>query len=198
LPQVRIHSRTHRGKRYQADKPIALYHGQILDGRHRYQACLAEGVEPVFFTVAEDVDPYLYVLRVHKGRRDYLDKVQQATVALLAIEGSDAWIAEREAAKEEANRARSEAAKEREREETDTGKTIFKSQVEPHLEARLEDAKPQPQPKHSDPAKKAATIAAQRIGVHPRARGRECSRFTAHHPDWGTDWGTATARPAWK
>jgi hypothetical protein len=42
---------------------------------------------------------------------------------------------------EEANRARSEAAKERERETTETGKTIFKSQVAPQIEVRLDEDK---------------------------------------------------------
>ena len=28
--------------------PVVLFDGKILDGRHRYEAALAEGVEPVF------------------------------------------------------------------------------------------------------------------------------------------------------
>lgn len=33
---------------YREDRPISLFHGKILDGRHRYEAALRAGVEPFF------------------------------------------------------------------------------------------------------------------------------------------------------
>jgi hypothetical protein len=43
----------------------------------------------------------------------------------------------------------------------------------------------------------ASNIAHAQYLDSPRPRGRECSKFTAHHTDWGTDWGTARDRIGW-
>lgn len=37
-----------RERGYREDRPIILFHGKILDGRHRYEAALEAGVEPQF------------------------------------------------------------------------------------------------------------------------------------------------------
>ena len=33
---------------YRHDRPIIVYEGSILDGRHRYEAALEAGVDPIF------------------------------------------------------------------------------------------------------------------------------------------------------
>lgn len=48
--------------------PITTYDGEILDGWHRYQACIACGIEPVMVEY-DGVDPLSYVLSQNKFRR---------------------------------------------------------------------------------------------------------------------------------
>lgn len=50
-------------------RKIVLYQGQILDGRHRYLACLQAGVEPEF-TVYEGDDPELMAFDLNYECRD--------------------------------------------------------------------------------------------------------------------------------
>ncbi len=57
---------------------IVLYEGQILDGRHLYAACLAEGVTPRFREYTGD-DPEGYVLAMLTRRN--LDKSRKALFA---------------------------------------------------------------------------------------------------------------------
>ena len=60
---------------------IVLWDGQILDGRHRMQACLALGIEPKFRTVEMTwEEAKAYVLSVNLTRR-HLDASQRAIVA---------------------------------------------------------------------------------------------------------------------
>ena len=37
-------------------EPLHVQHGSIVDGRHRYRACLAAGVEPRFVQVPDDTE----------------------------------------------------------------------------------------------------------------------------------------------
>ena len=60
---------------------IVLWDGQILDGRHRMQACLALGIEPKFRTVEMSwEEAKAYVLSVNLTRR-HLDASQRAIIA---------------------------------------------------------------------------------------------------------------------
>jgi hypothetical protein len=59
--------------------PILLLNGQILDGRHRYRACLDLGIEPVTKEIAT-ADPLGLVFTLNLQRR-HLNKGQVAMIA---------------------------------------------------------------------------------------------------------------------
>lgn len=53
--------------------PIVLFEGRILDGRHRYEVCLAEDIEPRFETFMGPGSAMAYVIDVNLRRRDLTD-----------------------------------------------------------------------------------------------------------------------------
>lgn len=65
---------------YRNEFPIVTYEGQILDGRNRYTAALAEGIEPVF-TEHNGNHVLQFVIDANKNRR-HLTSWQLAFVAL--------------------------------------------------------------------------------------------------------------------
>lgn len=58
--------------------PITLYEGKILDGRHRYKACINLGLEPMI-THFEGDDPLGFVIS-HNLTRRHLDESQRAMI----------------------------------------------------------------------------------------------------------------------
>jgi len=62
-------------------EPIWLYEGQIVDGRHRYRACLDAGVEPRFRTWDGPGTLVDFVLSLNVERR-HLTPAQRAAIAV--------------------------------------------------------------------------------------------------------------------
>jgi hypothetical protein len=148
-----------KARGFDSNYPIIKYDGMILDGRHRYQACLDVGAKPIFKDISTNINPYDYVRQIHNARRHWQSEVQKGLTNEKLLEKSDEYQAELKRIQDKANAARAEAAKERPRETTETGKTVFKSQVvgsinqplekQKSCEIEPEDTKPKPPPKQA-------------------------------------------------
>jgi hypothetical protein len=64
-------------------EPIILYHGQILDGRNRYRACILKGIEPKVRS-EQPPDPYAFVATANLHRRHLSDEQRGMIAAHLA------------------------------------------------------------------------------------------------------------------
>ena len=60
--------------------PIAVWRGEVIDGRHRLAACAEAGVKPRYHHLPDDADPVQYVLARNAFRR-HLSESQRAVVA---------------------------------------------------------------------------------------------------------------------
>lgn len=94
---------------YDSRHPIIIYQGKILDGRHRYRAAIELGIIPAFVHVPDTANPWEVAI-TGELRRDYGSQTQKAIVLKPLYEKSAEWQAERDRAREAANRARSDAA----------------------------------------------------------------------------------------
>lgn len=65
--------------------PIVIYQGMVIDGWHRYRACLDEMIATKTIELASDVDPQAYVIAQNKDRR-HLTQSQIATAAIKVYE----------------------------------------------------------------------------------------------------------------
>ena len=68
---------------------IKLYEGQVIDGRNRYRACLAAGIEPKFEGISIDGDIASYVLSLNLHRR-HMTAAQAAAVVAAITDWSKA------------------------------------------------------------------------------------------------------------
>jgi hypothetical protein len=64
--------------------PIVMYEGKILDGRNRYQACLAAGMQPITIDGHEFItDPAVFVISRNIHRRHLTAKQRRDVIAKL-------------------------------------------------------------------------------------------------------------------
>ena len=74
-------------------RAIILWQGQIIDGRHRYEACLRAGVQPHFQELPGDANPLDFVLDENATHR-HMNEGQRAIAAHRLWEASsDGWSA---------------------------------------------------------------------------------------------------------
>lgn len=64
--------------------PITTLDGMVLDGWHRYSACVAAGVEPVLVELDPTTDPRVFVLSLNLSRRHLTASQRAAAVAAVA------------------------------------------------------------------------------------------------------------------
>lgn len=140
--------------------PILLLNGYVLDGRHRYQACLDEGITPIFQDWVGS-DPFDFVRREHEGRRSWASQEQKALAVGNLIRQSEAWRKERERAEREANQGRAVAAERQH--EVSNPRAGEKVLVPPQSVATPEA----PKRNHTaESQRKASTALAQQIGTN--------------------------------
>ncbi len=93
LEESDLESLTDDIRKHGLREPIKTYEGKILDGRHRYLACLKIGRTPTYEEAKTD-DPVSYVLSLNLHRR-HLTTSQKALVGVQAKEAFAAAAKER-------------------------------------------------------------------------------------------------------
>ena len=68
-------------------EPIAVWRGQVVDGRHRYEVCTRLGVAPEYLFLNDDADPVALVISKNAIRR-HLDETQSTVVAFRLAQAS--------------------------------------------------------------------------------------------------------------
>jgi N6-adenosine-specific RNA methylase IME4 len=97
--------------------PIILWQGKILDGRNRHRAWIELGRDPADIkTENYQGNPFDYAWSANGQRRDLVQD-QRYLIWKRCQKGAETWRAEHEKTTERANKARTEVAKERPREE---------------------------------------------------------------------------------
>jgi len=66
-------------------EPVMLHEGMVLDGWHRYQACVRIGIKPQQFNFPSDKDPVAFVLS-HNLHRRHLTPSQRAAAVVACSE----------------------------------------------------------------------------------------------------------------
>jgi N6-adenosine-specific RNA methylase IME4 len=129
--------------------PVILHGGKILDGRNRYKACVELGITPK--TEDHEGNPWGYVWSANGQRRD-ITEIQRGAIHKLYLNGNKEYTqaeqARAAAIQAEANKKRSEAAKDKERKKDGTFQpvgvpeehTLDKWTERPGRAARAEDA----------------------------------------------------------
>lgn len=165
---------------FDAQKPIMLCDGLILDGRHRYLACLDTGIEPQFMQWIGG-DPYDYVRRVHEGSRSWANKVQKALIIGELISDSQAWQSAQLAKREAANAARAEGRQQAHGNRWDGENE--KQVVPPQVVATLVENTSTPRNHKAESQRKTATALAKAIGVNRGAVEQANLIQSANRPD---------------
>ena len=66
---------------------MAVWRGQIIGGRHRYEVCTGLGVEPEYLFLDDGADPLAFVISKNAVRR-HLDETQSAVIAFRLAQAS--------------------------------------------------------------------------------------------------------------
>ncbi len=66
--------------------PIVLHQGEILDGRHRYRACMELGIEPLFED-RDDVDPFQFTIAMITRRNLTASQRAMAVAEMYSVMG---------------------------------------------------------------------------------------------------------------
>lgn len=90
-------------------EPITLCDGMILDGRNRYRACVALGIDPLTREYAGD--PWAFAWSLNGARRD-LEATVRALIFKRCEDGSAKWEKRLAKIAEDGNRKKAEAARE--------------------------------------------------------------------------------------
>lgn len=64
-----------------SDPELTMYEGKLLDGRHRYRACIELGIKPTFKTFTGSLDEARSFVVSRNLRRRHLNESQRAMLA---------------------------------------------------------------------------------------------------------------------